>query len=111
MKLLTLLLIAFAVTAQAAAVKDVAQTCPSSGRIQVSSTQTKASAVFIQAPTTNTGLIYVGGSDVTTSNAAAIQAFGSFTFPAQANVQPYDLSQIFIACTVNTDVIRVTYVQ
>lgn len=87
------------------------QTCPTSGRKQLSTTQTKVTWISVQAPSGNTGSIYLGGPAVTTSLGNYITAGGTFFFPAVSNTAAYDLSQSFMACTVTADTVTFTYLQ
>lgn len=90
---------------------DGSNTCPTSGNKAVSSTRLVAGLVTVQAPSANTGNIYLGGSSLTTSRGIFITPGGSYTYPPQSNTQPYDLSAIRFACTVSADSITYNYVQ
>jgi hypothetical protein len=87
------------------------QTCPASGRKQLSTTQTRAMWVSIQSPTANTGKVYVGGPAITTSVGNYAVAGGSVFLPTAGNSAPYDLSATWIACTVSEDTVTYTYLQ
>lgn len=86
-------------------------TCPASGAKQVSSTQIKATWVSIQAPSTNSGKIYFGGSTVSTSEGNYITAGGVNFFPPVSNSSFYDLRQIYFACGNSADTITISYAQ
>lgn len=103
-----LLLAALAVLAGPAPTSG-SKTCPSSGNVPITTTSVKAAYWVIQAPITNTGNICWGTATVTTSNAPCLTAGQSFYAGTQANSQPYDLSHVSIACTVNTDVVKYTF--
>lgn len=105
-------LIAIPAALEAGNISNGAKTCPASGRIALSATSIKASWVSIQAPSTNSGSVYVGGSTVVvTTSANGLAANGAFFMPPLANVAPYELSQIYIACTNSGDLVTFTYFQ
>lgn len=94
------------------------QTCPSSGNKAVIASASscpqsscKANTWTIQAPTTNTGKVYIGGSTVTTSTGVAIAAGDSASMYTQSNTFPYDLTQTYIACTASGDSVTFNYNQ
>lgn len=105
------LLLALAIALPAGNVTSGSNTCPTSGAKKVSSTSTRAIHVTIQADTTNMGYIHLGGSAVTTSTGVYLGAGDANTLPPASNSAQYDLSQIYFACTVNTDTIVFTYLQ
>ena len=78
-------------------------TCPSSGNLAVSSLTTKYAQYTIQAKSTNTGIVHVGNYTVTSSTGIELPVNYSYNANPQSNIRPYDLSTVFIACTVNTD--------
>jgi len=106
-----LLLTIAASTSPAANWKSLAVACPSSGAKVVSSSQIKASWVLLQSPYANTGTIYVGGSNVSTTVGAQLLFGDSLNAPPQGNSQVFDLGLIYFACSVNTDTVTVLYAQ
>lgn len=90
---------------------SASQTCPSSGNKKVASSTTKAVWYIIQAPSANTGKVYVGGSTVTTSTGAYLSAGDSLSAPPQGGAAAYDLSNTYIACTQAADTITYFYAQ
>lgn len=109
-----LLTLAVVQPAHAAGFFSGTRTCPSSGTQRLSTTSIKASWVVIQsplAPTPNTGRIHFGNSSVTTSLGVYINPGDSYNFPPQSNTQAHDLSQIYIACTVTSDIVNFDYAQ
>lgn len=97
------------------AIGQGSQTCPASGNKALSSTSfpapIKAIWVSVQAPSANSGQIYVGGPGVTTSTANFFNATGFFFFPTQSNAPAYALNQIYIACTNSSDTVTYLYGQ
>jgi hypothetical protein len=94
------------------------QTCPSSGNKLVIAAVTscpanscKSSTWTIQAPSGNTGKVYIGGSTVSTSVGVYLNAGDSASMPTLGNATPYDLTQVYIACTVAGDSIIYNYNQ
>ncbi len=88
------------------------QTCPSSGSKRISSTSLKTTIWFVQAPSANTGQVYIGfSSGVTTSTGIYLNAGDSLTNPPQGNAATHDLSQVYIACTQSADSITYSYEQ
>ena len=80
--------------------------CPSSGNVSLSNTTLKVATYAVTAPLSNTGQICIGGLGTTTSNGVCLVPAQSFSAAPQGNSQPYDLSTVYVACTVNTDTIR-----
>ena len=105
------LLLIFGALAHAGSLGVGSQTCPSSGVKQLSTTQTKATWVIVQAPSANAGSVYVGNISVSTSKGVYITSAQSLPLPAAANTQPYDLSQIYIACSNSNDTVTFLYLQ
>lgn len=101
----------------AAALGSGSQTCPASGIKQLSTTQIKASWVQLQAPSGNTGAVGFGSTSVTVAASCAaargncLLANWTALLPPLANSQAYDLSQIFITCTVSADSLSYNYLQ
>lgn len=97
-----------------ASFRNGSNTCPTSGAKQLSSTSIRASWVTVQspaAPSANTGRLHFGDSTVTTSNGVYISPGGTYTFPTEGNSAVYDLSNIYFACSVNTDIVNFNYLQ
>lgn len=86
-------------------------TCPASGNKQISSTNTPASWVNVQAPSANTGYVYFGGLTTSTTSGDFITPGGSKFFPTAGNAGVYNLANIRFACTVTADTITFTYLQ
>lgn len=78
-------------------------TCPSSGNKPLTSTQIFATSYTLQPDAANTGLICWGGNSVTTSTTACLSLGMTYTAPVKNSSNTYDLSQVFIACTVSAD--------
>lgn len=88
------------------------QTCPSSGSQRIVTTSTRAVDWTIQAPSANTGKVYIGfSSAVTTSTGIYLNAGDSFTKQPAGNAASRDLSQVYIACTQSADTITYVYEQ
>lgn len=105
MRTLILSLLLLATSMVAAAPSSGSRTCPSSGNQTVGTVNKRVVTYVIQAPVTNTGTVCLGGSDVTTSKGACLLAgMAEFGSP-QGNSNAYDLGSIYMACTVNTDVV------
>jgi|SRR5690349_21785378 len=104
------LLLALALALPAGNVSNGSNTCPTSGAKRISSTSIRAIHFTVQSVSSNMGIIYLGGPSVTT-NGVAIGAGDADTFPPASNTAQYDLSQIYFACSVNTDSIVYTYLQ
>lgn len=111
---LSMLILAGAWSAGSANFISTTVSCPSSGTQRLASVSTKASLIVAQSPllpTPNTGRIHFGDSSVTTSGGVYILPGDPYSFPPEGNSQVYDLRQIYFACTVNTDVLTLNYVQ
>lgn len=106
-----LLLTIAASTSPAANWRSLTVACPSSGAQVVSATQIKASWVVIQSPFTNTGVIYVGDSGVSSTEGVQLLIGDALNAPPQGNSQVFDLGLIYFACSVNTDSVTVLYAQ
>lgn len=105
MRTLILSLLILATASVAASPVSGSRTCPTSGVQSVGTANKKVSTYVIQAPVTNTGTICLGDSSVTTSKGACLLAgMAEFGSP-QGNTAAYDLATIYMACTVNTDVV------
>lgn len=87
-------------------------TCASSGNKAVSSSAIgKAVSYTIQAPSANTGQVYIGGSAVSTTSGVYLSAAGSYAVFPQGNAASYDLTKTYFACTVGADTITWTAFQ
>ena len=77
-------------------------TCPSSGNAHVSPTPYNLYQFTMTAGLSNTGVIYIGGSNITTSNGGGVLTPGASYNASKPNagVNP---SSLYFACTVNTD--------
>jgi len=80
-------------------------TCPTSGAKRVASSSTKAITVTIQVPLANAGVIYLGGSTISSTTGIQLNKGDSFTFAPASNSNSWDLFQIYFACSTNTDTI------
>jgi len=86
-------------------------TCPSSGAKQLSSTQRKVTWISIQSPSTNVGILYVGGASVASTQGNAVLPLGTSFLPPVSNSAAYDLSQTFFTCSNSADTVIYTYAQ
>jgi hypothetical protein len=79
--------------------------------VRLAASTTPAIWVAVQAKTTNTGVICVGGSDVlaATKNGTCLTAGQAVLFAQIPGIQ-YDLNTIWIDSTVNGEGVGVTYV-
>ncbi len=87
-------------------------TCPSSGNKALLSVSTRVLFYSLYTPgiaTANTGFVCIGSSSVTTGSGICFDKGVYYSVPSVSNTSPYDLSQLYIACTVNTDTIRYLY--
>lgn len=109
--LLALFLFGLSLSLAAADLKNGVTSCPASGNAPVVTVGVKVSWYIIQAPLANTGNVTVGGSTVTTANSVILPPGYSLNSPPQGNTQPFDLSHIYIACTITGDQIRYVYTQ
>lgn len=85
--------------------------CLASGAVVVTALSTPVSWAVIQAPSANTGVIYVGGSStVSSTTTVGIAAFGSLTLQAKGNnAANYDLGKnVWFACSQSGD--KIVYV-
>jgi hypothetical protein len=90
---------------------SAAVSCPSSGNKVISSTSLRVTTFTLYAPTANTGFITWGGSTVSTTNAPPLYHTDSYTAPTTGNAAPYDLSQIYFACSASGDTLVYNYLQ
>lgn len=86
-------------------------TCPSSGAKAVSSTSTVVSTFVIQAPLSNAGTIYVGGSNVSSTIGNQLATSWSYSPPAHGQNTSFNLTGVFFACSNSADSIVYTYIQ
>lgn len=65
----------------------------------------------IQAATANSGTIYIGGPDVSSSNGVALAAGDALSFdllkPVRMETEMYDLSKVYVAASVASQAVRV----
>ncbi len=114
MKCLSSLLLSLTLFAQQAGY-GYTRTISSSGTaIRVNATDLLVRSFVIQAKSTNTGVVYVGGSDVLASsaNGIALTAGGSIAFVAvgeRKDVNMYNLTNFWVDSTASSDKILVTY--
>jgi hypothetical protein len=85
--------------------------CPTSGNKVVSSTTIKAVTYTLQAPTANTGSVYIGGSTVSTSQGFFLKSGDSYTSPPQSNTAAYNLGTTYFACSASGDSLTYSYFQ
>lgn len=92
--------------------QGVVVTVPTAGTaVPVSSTQLTCTGVEFYVPSTNTGVIYIGGSNVD-NTMRPIAKTGSWSPPDTAlsgTSGMYDLSQIYVTSANNNDTVIVTY--
>lgn len=116
--IITLTILLTAALILCAGLNSGSQTCPSSGNKAViasssscPSSTCKASTWTIQAPSANTGKVYVGGSTIATTNGVYLNAGDSATLSSGGTSFPFDLTQTFIACSVSADTVTFNYTQ
>jgi hypothetical protein len=69
---------------------------------------------LIQALSTNTQIVYLGGSDVSSANGLALPAGGAVSLAALVageQTEDWDLSKIFAVSPLGTQAIRILYQQ
>ena len=78
-------------------------------RVQVSATNVACFTVTVQSPSTNSGIIYLGGKTVSSTNGQEIISPGdSFTFPpGESNC--YSLSDFWVDAATSGDKAKVMY--
>lgn len=115
MRLIPALILLFLGCLQAGAPGNGVTTCPASGNKILNATNTTALSwiQFVAGTpgTANTGQVSIGSSSITSGTGGWIGPGGTWLWPPMSNIQPYRLSQIYIACTVPGDVITYTYFQ
>jgi len=72
-------------------------------RVQLTTSSTATYEVLIQAKSTNTGLIYVGGASVASSNGISIAASKGITISVQ------NLNQVWLDCSVGGEGVNYMY--
>jgi hypothetical protein len=81
--------------------------------VALSSTQLLVKNVVVQAENGNTGLIYLGGSDVDSTNGYELSAgLGIALADLQSDIGKgdyIDLAQVYVDAATNADAIRVLY--
>lgn len=100
-----------AIPTKSAGLINGSTSCPASGAIVVTTLSTPVSWAVIQAPSANTGVIYIGGvSTVSSTTTVGIAAFGSLTLQAKGNnAANYDLGKnVWFACSQSGD--KIVYV-
>ncbi len=97
--------------ANASVVHNLSKTVTSSGTpVQLTTTaHTMANWLLIQPISTNTGVIYIGGSGVTSSNANGLAVGDSDVLWPSATSNIYDLSTIYIDASVSSEGVTVLY--
>lgn len=86
------------------------QTCGASA-VRLSSSSLRTTFLVIYAPTGNMGDVYIGNSSVSSTNSIPLDSGDSFSYPPQGNSATYDLTAIWLACTVPGDTVRYNYWQ
>jgi len=97
--------------APAANVKSGSTTCPSNGSKQVASSSVRVAKIDLQAPVANTGVVYVGGSTISSTTGIALTNGDGYSVPPISNTASYDLTNIYFACSQSADKITYTYLQ
>lgn len=84
-------------------------------RVRMTTTSTYVISVYIEALKTNTGVIYVGGSDVSsTKYIAALSAGVGFGISTDARGRlggEFELSSLWFDSSVSAEKVQVTYLQ
>lgn len=93
--------------------ENLSVTVPSAGtRVQLNSTKISSPAVILQAKTTNTGIIYVGGSSVAAGLGFELQAKDSVSLgdlELSGDDTDLDLSKWYIDASVSGEGVNVFY--
>jgi hypothetical protein len=108
------ILLGLAVAIPAGNVSSGSNTCPTSGAKRVAASSIRAITFTVQAPSApvaNTGYICLGDSAVSTTKGVCLGGGDAFTFAPASNSAAYDLTQVWFACSVNTDLITYNYLQ
>lgn len=114
LKCLSLLFLSLTLFAQQAGYGYTRTITTSGTAIRVSATDLLVRSFVIQAKSTNTGVAYVGGSDVLASsaNGIALTAGSSIAFVAvgeRKDVNMYNLTNFWVDTTNSGDKILITY--
>lgn len=75
----------------------------------LASSRTTCAWILVQAKSKNTGMIYVGGDNVSSSNGVQLAAFDSVMLPPIADVEAYDLALTYVDSEVNGEGVTFTY--
>lgn len=115
-KLISLLFLGFVLQAQLATYGLSVTVTTAGTAVRISSTDLVVRSLAIQAKAANTGVIYVGGSDVLNSskNGVALTAGSSFGFLPSGESKTsvyYNLKNIWIDSSVNSEGVSVTYIK
>lgn len=81
-------------------------------RVQISSEKRPVSSILFQADPSNTGLIYVGDSTVSSSNGIALGAKDSYEVSGDERPSGLDeliLSDFWVDASSNSQIVRVQY--
>lgn len=79
--------------------------------VAASATVQNATAVYITAPSTNTGAIWVGDANVLNSSGRGTQVAKGTTLTLYARGEMIDLEKIFIDADNNNDIATITYLK
>jgi hypothetical protein len=109
-RIILLLLFVGCAYSPAGAPNTGAVSCPSSGNKPILSKSTPTSFFVVLSPVTNTGsAVYIGSSNVTSSNGIILLPGQAYSTSPQGNAAVYDLGNTYLACATNTDAIRYVY--
>lgn len=116
MKFVALLLLSLTVAAQVATYGFTKTVTTAGTAVTLTSTKTLCRWATVQALSTNTGYICIGGSDVTCASNKGIrlatgQALSLDAIGEAKDTNRYDLSKVYIDSTVNAEGVQVTYAQ
>jgi hypothetical protein len=93
---------------------DTGETAVGTSAVQVSSTSTPCAGLFIKAKSTNTGIVYIGKSDVTTADGATDTTSG---YPLSAGeetpfmIQVSNLNAIYAIASAASQAISYVYLK
>jgi hypothetical protein len=89
-----------------------ATACPVSGAAtRIRSSSTPSSSWTVQTPSGNSGTIYLGGADISTTTGLALAKSTSFTQQPLGNSASFNLFNIWFLCSSSNDTITYVYVQ
>lgn len=80
--------------------------------VQVAADTTIVKSIIFEADPSNSGLVYIGGSNVTSSNGNALNAEQTLEITPddqRGNAQEFDLSGFWVDSATNGNVVRVSY--